>query len=658
MRLSTRIAVGYLALVALMAVLAVHQLTLVQRLHGENRRLAGVDLETSRAALRVRSHLDELSRLSRVLFVRREADPTDALAAYTETLAALRGRVDGELSALQGLPLSAGELRALRALAARWDAYVDLARRTEPRVLAGEAPAEEEADLLASLRAVVTSLGELETASRRSAGARVADSAEAASRARAAAWGVTALALAAGLVLAFAVAASVARPLRRLGRGTRELARGDFAHRVPPSGGPELAALARDFNAMADHLGELDRLKRDFVSAVSHDLKAPLASMQETTSLLLDGAPGALDDDQERLLRLNLASGERLGEMIGDLLEVARLEAGAVELELEPEDLGEVSRRAVEAAGGLLEARRVEVALEVPGDPVPVDADTALLVRAVWNLLSNAARFSPAGSRLDVRVRTFATAREVAAVFRRPPEDAGGPLAALEVRDRGPGIPDQDKERVFDRFHRVDPDRRGVQGTGLGLAIARGVAEGHGGNLWVEDASDGEGGSRFVLLLPWRRRAAEATGDGGERLAAVLLAGLLLLGTLTAGCVSAPSRGADAGHRLLAAGRPAAAAEAWDRQLAAAGDAAPGSELALFHLALLHLAPDSPLHNPAYGDSLLRRLLAAHPDGALAHQARWLLDLRHENRSRQREIERLRRQLEELRRIDLEPPRG
>lgn len=647
MRLSSRIALGYLALVALMTVLAVHQLSLVQRLHGENRRLAGVDLEASRAALRLRAHRDTLSRLSRIFFVRRDA-------AYADELAVVRGRVDSELESLRGLPLSADERDALDDLAARWERYEELATDTEERVLGGGAV--ERRALLSALESVSSALGGLEEASRTAARTRVEDSAAAASRARTAAWGVTAVALAAGLLLALAVAASVARPLRRLARGTRELARGDFAHRVPPTGGPELAALARDFNSMADRLGELDRLKRDFVSAVSHDLKAPLASMQETTRLLLDGTPGTLDDDQRRLLRLNLESGERLGEMIADLLEVARLEAGALELDLEREDLAALAHRAADEVCGLAAARRVEIDLSTPDLPVPVDADAALLVRAVWNLLSNAVKFSPAGARIELEVRTFGAPPDLARAYRRPPElgaAAAGGWAALEVRDHGPGIPDADKERVFDRFHRVDPDHRGVQGTGLGLAIARGVAEGHGGHLWVEDGEDGSG-SRFVLLLP-RRPAAERRSGEGKRLAAVLLTAALLAASLAAGCASAPPR-ASSGDRLLAADRPAAAAEGWERQLAAAGDAAPGSDVALLHLALLHLAPDSPLHNPAYGDALLRRLVAAHPDGAAAAQARWLLELRRENRRRQEEIERLRRQLEELRRIDLETP--
>lgn len=698
MRLSTRVALGYLALVALMAVLALHQLTVVERLHAENRRLAGVDLEVSRAGLRLRGDTETLERLSRILFVRHDE-------GYAERLQRVRRTAEDELTTLRGLPLSPGERRALTALTRTWNDYADLARSVEAGVLAGTVDGRGE--LLAALAGVEEDIGRLEEVSRHTAEERVDASARAAERAHAAARVTTALALAGGLLLAFLVARSVARPLRRLGRGTRALARGEFAHRVPPGGGPELAALARDFNAMADRLGELDRLKRDFVATVSHDLKAPLASMQETTRLLLEGVPGELGEDQERLLRLNLASGERLGAMIGDLLEVARLEAGAVEFELEPHDLSEVARSALEEVEGQRQARGLDVALSAPQAPVRVAADRPLLLRAVRNLLTNAVKFSPQGGRVRVTVRTFETRAEMEAVLERVPADCTPPRAGLTVEDQGTGVPDADKERVFDRFHRVDPERRGVQGTGLGLAIARGVVDGHGGHLWVEDAEGG--GSRFALLLP---RAGTGSGERNEqdesdepgragrrgrgvdmdtapprpgmeapaaaiavgraagrrrlpplaarRLAAAPLAALLLAGALASGCATAPvlrPRAVTAGDRLLAEGRPEAAARAYERQLEA-GDRAAWSDVALFRLALLHLTPESPVHDPAEGEALLRRLIEAQPESPHAAQARWILSLHRDNRSRAAEIGRLRRQLEELRRIDLDEPPG
>src|SRR6185295_14786427 len=125
-----------------------------------------------------------------------------------------------------------------------------------------------------------------------------------------------------------ALVRSILRPLDALARGTREVAAGRFHARIDASTGDEFARVARDFNSMTERLGELDRLKKDFVAKVSHDLKTPLSSMQETNRALLDHMAGPLSDKQRRLLELNAESGQRLSAMLGKLLDLSRAEAG------------------------------------------------------------------------------------------------------------------------------------------------------------------------------------------------------------------------------------------------------------------------------------------------------------------------------------------
>jgi two-component system sensor histidine kinase GlrK len=316
------------------------------------------------------------------------------------------------------------------------------------------------------------------------------------------AWGATIAAVAFAALLSIAVARSVVVPIRRITRGTRELARGNFAFRVPAVGAPEMRGLAEHFNLMSERLGELDRLKQDFVSNVSHDLKAPLASMQETTRLLLDEVPGPVNARQKRLLGLNLECGERLTAMISNVLDLARLEAGGVRYRFEVCDLDRVVREAMREVASLMEKKRLDATLEVAdAGPLVISADETLLRRAFSNLLSNAVKFTPEGGRLGVRIYPLRTSAEVA---RRMGADGGGardhrPVVVCEFWDTGPGIPDAHKERVFERFHRVDETRRGDQSTGIGLAITRNIVDGHGGWIWVEDEPDG--GARMVLLL-------------------------------------------------------------------------------------------------------------------------------------------------------------
>ncbi|MDX2000668.1 MAG: HAMP domain-containing sensor histidine kinase [Thermoanaerobaculia bacterium] len=289
------------------------------------------------------------------------------------------------------------------------------------------------------------------------------------------------------LAVALGVLRSATKPLQRLARGTRAIASGDLSYRVEPEGSPEVRGLARDFNAMADRLYELDRLKSDFVSSVSHDLKAPLASIAETTSLMLEGLPGPLTPKQTRLLSLNLESARRLGQMIENLLDLSRIEAGALALQFTRLDLAQLAGQAVDQLRGLIDKKGLTVSVDGAPDTGVLEGDAAALRRALGNLVANAVSFSPTGGQIEIQIRP--RARESVEIL---------------VADQGPGVPDSEKERIFQRFYRSQHGARGP-GTGIGLAIARAIVEAHGGVLWVRDGVTG--GSVFSCLLPRSRRA-------------------------------------------------------------------------------------------------------------------------------------------------------
>src|SRR5262249_5080538 len=140
------------------------------------------------------------------------------------------------------------------------------------------------------------------------------------------------------IVFAFLVR-SINDPLRRLTHGTRAIAKGQFWHRLPAHGSDEFAELARDFNSMTQRLAELDQMKKDFVSHVSHDLKAPLASIRQIMHLLLQEIPGPLNEQQQGLIRLSYNSAERLAAMVGNLLDISRMEAGSMEYQMAANDI-------------------------------------------------------------------------------------------------------------------------------------------------------------------------------------------------------------------------------------------------------------------------------------------------------------------------------
>ena len=149
------------------------------------------------------------------------------------------------------------------------------------------------------------------------------------------------------ILLSALLARSILEPLARLAEGTREVSAGRFDYRLTPTGNDELAQVARDFNSMTERLDELDRMKRDFVSKVSHDLKTPLSSMQETTAVMLDELPGPLTPKQRQLLEINQDSGQRLSAMITKLLDLSRIEAG-LDAERQLIDVTSLLRRSVD----------------------------------------------------------------------------------------------------------------------------------------------------------------------------------------------------------------------------------------------------------------------------------------------------------------------
>ena len=290
------------------------------------------------------------------------------------------------------------------------------------------------------------------------------------------------VALAVGALVLWSIVRAINLPLRRLTQGTRAIAKGQFWHRLPANGGDEFAEVARDFNAMAARLAELDQMKKDFVSHVSHDLKAPLASIRQVMHVLLQEIPGSLNEQQKGLLRLSYNSAERLAAMVGNLLDVSRMEAGNMEYVLAPHDLIPILNGVMEEFEVQAKEKSIQLRLESDAS-VPVECDRDRIVQVIGNLVDNALKFSPGNSEIVCRIS----------------EGREGSIQ-VSVRDSGPGVPDEHKQKIFLKFHQVKQGRKMAgQGVGLGLAICKTIVEAHQGDIWVEDNPNG--GSVFTFML-------------------------------------------------------------------------------------------------------------------------------------------------------------
>jgi heavy metal sensor kinase len=286
------------------------------------------------------------------------------------------------------------------------------------------------------------------------------------------------LTLVIGLLAGYLVAARTAGPLRRMARIAARVDAGDLSPRMAQKGPrDEVRALADSFDTMLERLEDAFARQRAFSSDASHELRTPLTVIRGQLEVLARQREPSADDVRrvERLVRIEILRMERL---VDDLLVLARADEREF-LRLRLVDLGPF-------ADELLEGARPTAERHFELGPMPegvVDADPDRLAQALRNLIRNAIEYTSEGG----LVRLTAS--------------ASGERVTLAVEDDGPGIPPEARERVFDRFHRMDSARQRVRGgAGLGLAIARAIAEAHGGTIYAEASP--EGGARVVIELP------------------------------------------------------------------------------------------------------------------------------------------------------------
>jgi signal transduction histidine kinase len=286
---------------------------------------------------------------------------------------------------------------------------------------------------------------------------------------------VTAASALTAIAAALVVARSIADALDRVRDASTELARGDLDARAPEGGPAEVAELASSFNEMGENLRRLFDTRRELVAWASHDLRTPLANMQAMIEALEDGL-----GRQEEYLPALREQVQVLSHLVDDLFELARIDAGALTLELHKLPVAPVVSSSLRGVEAEARSRHVQLAAVV-ADDVTARFAPDKVERVLMNLLTNALRHTPSDGAVAVRVEPHAGEVQVA------------------VEDTGEGLDAEAQERMFERFWRGD-ESRSSRGAGLGLAIARGLVEAHGGRIWAEDREGG--GARVCFTLP------------------------------------------------------------------------------------------------------------------------------------------------------------
>ncbi len=284
----------------------------------------------------------------------------------------------------------------------------------------------------------------------------------------------------AAIVVSLGLSIRLSRPIGRLAVASRRIASGRYAERVPVTSADELGDLAQSFNAMAASLEATERRRLQLVGDVAHELRNPLATLDGYLEGLEDGIIRPSDATWSVLRR----ETTRLTRLVNDLQELWRAEAKQITLKRESVDMTALVSTAIKRYTIAAGERGIELRLEA--DPIvpPVTTDRDRFVEVLDNLLSNAVRYTADGTVVTVYVRT-------------DPE-----AVTVSVVDQGPGLTDEQRERVFERFYRVDPSRsRALGGSGIGLAIAKALVELMGGRISAESKGPGHGSSFIVTLL-------------------------------------------------------------------------------------------------------------------------------------------------------------
>jgi signal transduction histidine kinase len=285
--------------------------------------------------------------------------------------------------------------------------------------------------------------------------------------------------------LALWMARTLAQPLQRAAAAAERVAGGDYTSELEIGAPDEARRLADSFNAMTRAVAASQRAQQDFVANVSHELRTPLTSIRGFAQAIADGTASDAASVQ-RAAAVIEDEADRLARLVGDLLELARLESGETHLARAPLDLVALARACLERFAPLADREGILLSLQESG-PVQVDGDGDRLMQVLTNLIDNALQHTDRGGQVTIST------------------EISGRLASVSVSDTGHGIPKTDLPRLFERFYQVDKSRsrdtaRDQQGVGLGLAISAEIVRAHGGHIDVESIVGL--GSRFTVVLP------------------------------------------------------------------------------------------------------------------------------------------------------------
>ncbi len=292
-----------------------------------------------------------------------------------------------------------------------------------------------------------------------------------------------------GILIAFFNARTINRPISLLIRGTKEIAKGKFEKHLNLPSPPEINELAHAFNSMSDRLKELDEMKADLISHVSHEFRTPLAVIREAVSLSLDCVEAGSLEKQRRLLGIVEEECERLITSVNKVLNLSRMDAGMMDYQMEECGLSQLIEISVSKIRPIAERKGISLELNLAPDLPRALVDEEKIWQVLDNLLDNALKFTSPKGKVSIGARVI-PAKGVEHAPGREKE-----FIEVFISDTGCGIPEENIQHIFDKFKKLHE-----KGTGLGLYIAKQIVQAHGGDIWVE--SQEKTGTSFFFTVP------------------------------------------------------------------------------------------------------------------------------------------------------------
>jgi signal transduction histidine kinase len=287
-----------------------------------------------------------------------------------------------------------------------------------------------------------------------------------------------------GLLGIFYLAYSMIRPLRELMDGIREISSDRLGTPLKVRSQDEFGELAHAFNEMSDRLRKEERMRSDFISMLSHEIRTPLTSIRESVNMIREEVMGPINSRQEKFLAIAGSEISRISDLLSHLMQASRLEPGLLTMQLEPIDPHTLVSECTNSIKPAAEAKNIDLRIQVPPQLPPIVGDRKQLQQAILNYLSNAVKFSEPDNWVTIGVRQHQSENRL----------------SFFVKDNGPGILDEDKVFLFNKYYRGQRERERLEGVGLGLSIVKNIVESHHGTVWVN--SQVGKGSTFGFTLP------------------------------------------------------------------------------------------------------------------------------------------------------------